>query len=112
MVNLDCHLNWIYSPLEDMPLGMSMKAFSERFNSGGKTNPEYGLHHYIGWDPGRNEKGDSQLGTSDHVSKVTRLPFISAFITIRDCTLKLYARAKLSFLEFVCQVFCYRQLEK
>jgi hypothetical protein len=33
-----------------------MRAFSERFNLEGKTSPEYGSHHHIGWDPGRNEK--------------------------------------------------------
>lgn len=38
MVNLECHLDWIYDHLEDTPLGMPMKAFPERLNSGGKTS--------------------------------------------------------------------------
>lgn len=40
MANLHCQLVWIWNHLQDISLGMSMRAFLERINVEGKTHPK------------------------------------------------------------------------
>lgn len=48
VVNLHCQHDWIGDPLGDTPLGVSFRAFPERFNPHGKACPKRGLHHPMG----------------------------------------------------------------